>query len=257
MRDLFINTLVYKKQLDARVIRQSDLFSEVRKLGAAGIEVRREYFYENGKPIDLEASGNQALKTGLKVFYSVPEKLFVRGQVTRKLEQFFKEGEILKARNIKLNVGEPNEIDDDEIQKIQGLMDLYHIHLTVENDQTRENGRLVFISEVLSTFRNLGTSAGFTFDVGNWLWQGEDPLRAAQKTGNYATVFHLKDVSPVGGLHTVLLDQGDVDWKSALAACSKEIPIVIEYPINGRITIEGELRKVKNVLIKTWEGVKS
>lgn len=257
MRDLYINTLVYKKLLDTHKKKQSELFADVQRLGVSGIECRREYFIENGKPADLEHSGKQAARTGLNVFYSVPEKLFVNGDVTPGLEKYFQEGRILGAQSIKLNIGEPEGIGADDARKIGSLVDSYRIDVTIENDQTLENGRLEFVSDTLRVLKNLNVPVGYTFDLGNWLWLNEDPEAAAKTAGRFATVFHMKNVSSAGGLHTVPIDDGDIDWHQALYACPKSIPLVIEYPIDGTGAINRELNKVKKALTNTWEGAKS
>lgn len=257
MRDLYINTLVYKKLLDTGMKKQSELFADVKRLGASGIECRREYFLENDKLEDLQRCGEQAAQTGLNVFYSVPEKLFVNGGVSPELEKYFREGRTIGARKIKLNIGEPKGIDKVGAREIACLVDSYQIELTIENDQTLENGRLNFVSDTLRLLNEVRIPVGYTFDLGNWLWLHEDPQAAAKKVGALSTVFHLKNVSSSGGLHTVPLDDGEIDWRRAIRACPEDIPLVMEYPIDGGEAIGREFNKVINALTIAREGAKS
>jgi sugar phosphate isomerase/epimerase len=255
MNPLFLNTLIFKKQLDAREKRQSDLFQTVQALGATGIEVRREYFFENGLSDDIARCGEQAKQTGLRVFYSIPEKLFVNGQISNRLENYFREGAALHAENLKLNIGEPMNIDTEIFKKLENLTRTYSIQLTIENDQTEENGQLHFVNAALKKLRD--SPVGYTMDLGNWLWQGSDPLVAAHQVGNYTKIFHLKDVSTKNGLCTELLGEGTIDWIRALDACPQDVPVVIEYPIESLDDLKKEVAKVNEVLTNQKEGAQS
>ncbi|WP_353958635.1 PfkB family carbohydrate kinase [Sporolactobacillus laevolacticus] len=256
MSTLFLNTLIFKKQLDAHEKCQSELFQTVKELGASGIEVRREYFFENGLLEDMARCGEQAKKFGLHVFYSVPEKLFVNGKVSDRLETYFREGAVLNAENIKLNIGEPPKLNSETVRIIEDLMQTYPIQLTIENDQTEENGRLNFVSATLEGLCALDSPIGYTFDLGNWLWQGADPVDAAKKVGRFTTIFHLKDVSKKNGPQTELLGEGAIDWVSALSICPTGIPVVIEYPIESLAALRKEITKVRDVLTKQKEGAR-
>ncbi|MDD9147947.1 TIM barrel protein [Sporolactobacillus sp. CQH2019] len=249
MRDLYVNTLVYKKLLDTGAKKQSELFADVKRLGASGIECRREYFSENVKPEDIQRCGKQAVQTGLSVLYSVPEKLFIDGSVSPDLEKYLQEGGMIGARSVKLNIGEPDGIDKNGACEIARLVDSYRIELTIENDQTLANGRLNFVSDTLELLHKLSIPVGYTFDLGNWLWLHEDPQNALKKVGARATVFHLKNVSSSDGPHTVPLDDGEIDWRRAIRACPEDIPLVMEYPIDGAEVIRREFNKVLNALI--------
>lgn len=252
---LYLNTLVFKTQLDEGKKSQSDLFQTAQRLGVSGFEVRREYFSKNSLFEDAARCGKQAEQTGLQVFYSVPEKLFESGTITRQLNDYFREAEALHAENIKLNIGEPMHLSPDDIEKLEQMIKQYAISLTIENDQTAENGTLDFVSAALKGLS--GSPIGYTFDLGNWLWQKADPLEAARQVGSYATIFHLKDISTKNGLKTVLLGNGVIDWVNALNECPKGIPVVVEYPIDSVDHLKSELKNIEQVLSKQEEGAQS
>ncbi|MCO7128100.1 TIM barrel protein [Sporolactobacillus shoreicorticis] len=251
---LYLNTLVFKKQLDAGQKSQSDLFQTAQVVGVSGIEVRREYF-ENDLLEDMDRCGEQAEQTGSHVLYSVPEKLFENGVITSRLNDYFQEAETLHAENIKLNIGEPMNLSADDLERLKQMIKRYAISLTIENDQTAENGKLDFVNAALKKLSN--SPIGYTFDLGNWLWQKTDPLEAARQVGSYATIFHLKDVSTKNGLKTELLGNGTIDWVRALNECPSDIPVVVEYPIDSPDLLKVELAKVKQVLSKQKEGAQS
>ena len=248
-RRVFVNTMVYKESLEASLTCQADLVAEVFALGATGIEIRREYLSPEPAARDEEllTIAGRATEAGLEVFYSVPESLFVEGDTSPLLPVYLAEAATLGALNIKMNIGEAGE----SVENAGNLAEILRrasARVTVENDQTARNGRLDVVAALLRTLRTAGIPVGYTFDVGNWLLAGVDPVVAAREVGQYATVFHLKDIDGLGGLHPVLLDEGEVDWRSVLAEIGTDVPVVLEYPIPDRATRATELATVRRVL---------
>ncbi|MEB0000026.1 sugar phosphate isomerase/epimerase [Cryobacterium breve] len=248
-RRVFVNTMVYKEALDASTTVQADLVAEVRELGADGIEIRREYLSPEpaARNEELRSIAGLATEAGLDVYYSVPESLFVNGETSSFLPGYLEEAAMLGALSVKLNIGDPG----DELTDTGTLSEILRAasaRVTIENDQTARNGRLDVVSALLRDLRAQDVPIGYTFDVGNWLWAGVDPVSAARELGRHATVFHLKDIDRLGGLHSVLLDEGDVDWRSVLGEIGTHVPVVLEYPIPDRATAASELAKVRRVL---------
>ena len=248
-RRVFVNTMVYKDALDASLTVQADLVAEVRALGATGIEIRREYLSPEPAARDREllTIAGLAAAAGLEVFYSVPESLFVDGEASGLLPGYLAEAATLGALSVKLNIGEPG----DELTDTGSLSEILRAasaRVTIENDQTARNGRLDVVAALLRDLRHQNVPIGYTFDVGNWLWAGVDPVAAARELGLHATVFHLKDIDRLGGLHSVLLDEGEVDWRAVLGEIGTHVPVVLEYPIPDRATAASELAKVRRVL---------
>ncbi|MEB0286885.1 sugar phosphate isomerase/epimerase [Cryobacterium sp. 10I1] len=248
-RPVFVNTMVYKEALDASTTVQADLVAEVLALGATGIEIRREYLSPEpaARREELLTIAGLATEAGLEVYYSVPESLFVDGEASPLLTGYLDEAATLGALSVKLNIGEPG----DELTGLGSLVEALlaaSARVTIENDQTARNGRLDVVAALLRDLRAQNVPIGYTFDAGNWLWAGVDPVAAARELGRYATVFHLKDIGRLGGLHSVLLDEGDVDWRSVLREIGTHVPVVLEYPIPDRATAASELAKIRRVL---------
>jgi len=249
LRRVFVNTMVYKDALDASSTVQADLVAEVRALGATGIEIRREYLATDPatRHEELLSIAGRATEAGLEVFYSVPESLFVDGEASPLLTGYLAEAATLGALSVKLNIGELGDGPTNTGSLIQTLR-AASARVTIENDQTARNGRLDVVAALLRDLRNRNVPIGYTFDAGNWLWAGVDPVAAARELGGYATVFHLKDIDRLDGLHSVLLDAGEVDWRSVLGEIGAHVPVVLEYPIHDRATVASELAKVRGVL---------
>ena len=248
-RSVFVNTMVYKDALDASSTVQADLVAEVLALGATGIEIRREYLSTDPatRHEELLAIAGRATEAGLEVYYSVPESLFVDGEASSFLAGYLDEAATLGALSVKLNIGDPGDTLADT-GSLSEILRAASARVTIENDQTARNGRLDVVAALLRDLRHQNVPIGYTFDVGNWLWAGVDPVAAARELGRHATVFHLKDIDRLGGLHSVLLDEGEVDWRAVLGEIGTHVPVVLEYPIPDRATAASELAKVRRVL---------
>lgn len=91
--------------------------------------------------------------------------------------------------------------------------------LTIENDQTPENGTLDCTVASLRHIKELGGNIGYTFDLGNWFWRGENAGEAFAQLLPAITVFHLKNVNGAATreeLATTMLEDGVIDWKTML-----------------------------------------
>jgi sugar phosphate isomerase/epimerase len=123
------------------------------------------------------------------------------------------------------------------------------IKLTVENDQTEENGRSEKMKSFLETAKELDIKISCTFDVGNWLWQKEDPTENAYKLKPYVTYIHLKDAYVDGKPQAAFLDKGIIPWRNILGIFDKSVPVAIEYPCNpdALARLEEEIAKLQEV----------
>jgi sugar phosphate isomerase/epimerase len=230
LRDnIVINTLVFLNDLNNGV-RQSKLLRDIHHLGITKAEVRREFIKDF--EVELQEIRNVSEELQVELYYSVPKYLYVDGDLkTEEIEEYFKEAYKMNCRNVKFNIGDYHHVTSEDASEINLLCDKYSIKLTIENDQTEENGRSNKIKEFLETAESLGIKISGTFDVGNWLWQEEDPTENAYKLKPYITYIHLKDVFMKDKPQAAMLDQGVIPWRNVLGIFDKKIPVAIEYPI--------------------------
>lgn len=237
---IVLNTLVFLKDLQAG-INQSLLMKKVNKLGIKNIEVRREYI--NDFESELKDIRQQAEKYGMNVFYSVPKVLYRENKLLKQeLEKYLNEAKIMGCKNIKLNIGDFKHINCEDANIIRNLCDMYGVHITVENDQTIENGSCDKIYRFLSIMKELNSNITFTFDIGNWIFQNEDSFENAKVLRTFVTYIHLKDLDEAK--KTVLLDGGSLNWKRILKVLPNNVPIALEYPCNTLEEIATEIQKL-------------
>lgn len=246
MNQLGINLLVFKRDLDNGV-EQKNILDEIESLGISIAEIRREYL----KNLDEELIeiNKLARKLKLEIYYSVPEKIACGKKINPNIEGYFEEAIRMGSTHIKFNIGELENLDAYEIVKLRDIINSFNIKVTIENDQTPENGTLKSVINAINTINNNLLPIGYTFDLGNWYWQNEDPDNAFGILKSKITVLHLKNIdSSNGGPSTTLIEKGEINWKAILKKLPKDIPVIIEYPIEKGNILE-EVKQVKEVLI--------
>lgn len=236
---LVINTLVFLDDLK-KGIPQSIIIDKVNELGLKNIEVRREFIKDFDKDIlDIKEKTN---RYNMGLFYSVPEWLFKGDKLRKKeMEGYFNEAYNMNCHNVKMNIGEVNELLVEDINTIDDLCKKYLIKLTVENDQTSENGKVEKICKFLKKNREYGGNISFTFDVGNWIFQEEDPIKNSELLKDYVTYVHLKNIDK--NRKNVLLDEGVLNLEMILNNLPKNIPMAIEYPCTSIEEVKLEIKK--------------
>lgn len=225
---LVINTLVFLEQ-HKDGMPQSEMLDIIKQLGVKKAEVRREFI----KDFDLELNDikKKASDLGMELFYSIPDLLYKRGELQyENLENYFKEAFTMGCTKAKMNIGDCKAVTPSDINRVNKLSDQYFIKFSVENDQTAENGKLSKIKEFVERFQQQGGNLSITFDIGNWVWQKEDPMENAKQLKDYVTYIHLKDVLGKENPKTVLLNEGDIPWKNILGVLPKDVPLAFEYP---------------------------
>lgn len=242
MKTIGINTLVYKNDLEAGK-SQAQLCVEVAKYSTV-IEVRREFIkrVEEFDEIRKEAKNN-----ALEVYYSIPEKITINKALHPQFYTFLSEAKRMCATHIKFNMGDLHSCDTQVIQDLNKIMEDYQIFITIENDQTKENGTLDCAKSTFTHLKSHGSKIGFTYDAGNWYWQNESPMNAFDIMKSYIQVYHLKNVKVNPYLRTVLLEEGCIAWKSMINMLSDEVTIILEYPMCKK-DIHHEVQCLKNAI---------
>ncbi|MFV0381014.1 MAG: sugar phosphate isomerase/epimerase family protein [Breznakia sp.] len=230
--EIVINTLVFVKSNQTGV-SQEEMIKKIASVGFKRVEVRREFI----KNIEEEtaAIGRLSKEKNIEMFYSVPEKMYEKKKLRKKeVASYFYEAFVMNCHFIKFIVGEYEVITQEDIAFIKGLKDKYEIELTVENDQTKENGQVNKMLDFLKIWKEKGGEINTTFDVGNWLWIKENPFKNAMKLFEFVSYIHIKDVREGNPPSTRLLNEGDLPLKRILEVLPKNVPVALEYPMGEK-----------------------
>lgn len=236
---LVLNFLVYADRV-TNGATQSELLQEISDLGFTQVEIRREYFKNIGSEIPVIQS--EAKRLSLDLFYSVPDEVYVQGEVNPKLEQYLSEAKQMGVKHIKWNIGDfIGTLHEDELK---ALLD-QEVEISIENDQTQTSGTIDAIGRFMKAVKAAGLTIGYVYDLGNWRFVGENELEAAELLKDYVHYIHVKDVKyneeqPIA----VGLDHGVIDWRKALDLLPKDVPVAIEYPT----TENTEILEAKDLL---------
>ncbi len=210
---------------------QQALLPIIAAAGADGVEIRRELF--NEAELDaLPALGQAIADAKLAAFYSVPEALFTaEGELNPGLEHHFAEARQLNAQRLKYSLGNcPRGFDRSQLQSVLAEQNFC---LVVENDQT-QYGRLAALESYFHDCGGSRVGGGMTFDMGNWLWVGDNPLEAAKLLAPFVSYIHVKAAeSTQAGWRAVALDNADTLWRETLALLPADVARGIEFPLEG------------------------
>lgn len=230
MTTIGINTLVYMAELQAGT-PQSALLATIAEHGVTLAEVRREYIADDA---EFDAIAAAAKEHGLTLFYSVPESIVMGGQPHPGFEGFLGEAVRMGVKNVKFNQGDVKDASADVIAGLDAAAASRGLTLTIENDQTPANGTLACTTASLTHIKQVGGHIGYTFDLGNWFWRGEDAGAAFAQLKPSITIFHLKNVNGAAErdqLSTTMLQDGVIDWRAMLPQLSEDVPVLLEFPI--------------------------
>jgi len=212
-----------------------DAIEIARNAGADGFEVRRELL-----PARLDAAEVEAVRQQLQMFpssaaYSIPLSLFREGRFEREpLQRALTEARAFGCRLAKFS---PIGVERGE-SAFAGLDDLCalvrgeaaEMMVTVENDQSLVSGDLDLWTRFFA--RAADCSIRMTFDLGNWLCVGGDPLQAAQRLGRYVTYIHAKSVELSAGQCVAHPIRAAATAHPAFAYLPGNVPRAIEFPIS-------------------------
>lgn len=226
MKKLGINTLVYKQDLDKGVL-QSNLLPIIKKYTDL-VEIRREYISSSQEFMALRDIARQK---NIQLYYSVPDKITINHQLNSKFIQYLQEAHNMLCTHIKFNIGDLPTCSQNILLEIDRLSKQYQIAITIENDQTIENGTLNYVFNTLNYLQKNNSSIGYTFDIGNWCWQKENPQEAFAQLQQFISVIHLKTVDNLLMPYTTFLHKGCLNWQNMLLSINDNIPIFLEYPI--------------------------
>lgn len=227
-----VNTLVFLDELEEGVKKQWEYFPELAEMGVPFVEVRREYI--RNLETELNETNKKAAQAGLALLYSVPSTLFRDKEVNPELGLYFKEAKMLGAIQVKVTMGSYDSLDEKIVSDIQSILDAYpDIRLSIENDQSSEGGSPQAIERLMDKAVQANLKLGMTFDTGNFIYIGVDPLEAAKRLGKYVNYIHIKNVTISDEATSLsLFENGVIPIMLVLETLDDEDRIIaaIEYP---------------------------
>jgi sugar phosphate isomerase/epimerase len=196
--------------------------------GADSVEVRGELL--------REPAAELAALAGLAAVYSSPEGLWAadgrldEGALARGLAA----ASALRAHRLKMAIGGFAATSRASLPRLKGLLEAQPVELLIENDQTVQAGTLDALLRFFDAQAQAGLDLGMTFDMGNWHWLGECPLRAAEALAPRVRYVHCKGVQrlPAKWVAVPLADSA-APWRAVLRALPGDVPHAIEYPLAG------------------------
>lgn len=240
---LSINTAVFEDEIK-KGKSQLECLERLPDKMIDSIEVRGEFFDEERVEEELEEISNLCEKNRWKLFYSVPQELFNSDGFNQDIENKIALAEKYNVSNLKYSLGHIN-VKNTDINELNDILNNTSVNVTIEN-QPNDNGSLVEMKKALNYLNDNHIKLGYTFDSGNWYWINENPHVAFDELRENISVFHLKDIK---SKNTMMLNNGDTDWRYMLNKLGENIPVFLEYGIDENKIID-EMKKVEDVLMK-------
>lgn len=200
--------------------------------GADGVEYRGELQRDEDGEIAAQRAVAQA--HGLDTVWSSPEGIWTADGVldVGALTRAFDTAKALGAYRVKMSLG--GYRCGTELTQLATWIQRDGIELVVENDQTDSAGTSLPLQDFFGRTRALGWRIPMTFDMGNWHWTGEDPLRCADEFAHYVGYVHAKGVfrRPADWI-AVPMRESQAAWRAVLRRLPADVPRAIEYPLQG------------------------
>lgn len=233
-----INTAVFLDEMQAGV-SQFDCLKELSDKPIKNIEVRGEFFKDETRSEELREISRLCQENKWGFYFSIPEELFVNGQLNRKIFDYLILANENNIKGLKISLGGFSTLNEEDIMDLNSVLEINPVQVTVEN-QPNENGVLTTFKKNLEILLEAVPKLGYTFDSGNWYWNNEQPHVSFRELKQHVTIFHLKDIKD---RDTVMLGEGLTDWKSLLKDLSNETPVFLEYGIPKNL-LDEEIEKV-------------
>lgn len=234
---IVLNNLVFRNDHE-KGMQQLEMLKKAVSFGVSSVELRREYFDDIVK--ETPAIAQYAVDNKLRLFYSVPDEVFVNHRLNPKLAQYYDEAQALGVYAIKFNIGDFETLSSEDVSELNQLL-ARGIQTNIENDQTQVSGKIKAIEKFMSAVTENNLDIRYVYDMGNWRYVGEDEVVAAEKLTQYVRYIHVKDDQGHGdNLVTVPLNEGDIAWQSILNILPSNVPVAVEYPtVNDKVIQDG------------------
>lgn len=199
-----------------------------REAGADGVEVRGEML--------RDAAAELPALAGRAAVFSSPEGLWAMDGALDEaaLARGMAAARNLGAPRLKMAIGGFGTGSHGSLLRLKDLLAQAPAELVIENDQTATAGTLAAMEAFFVAQERAGLDLGMTFDMGNWHWQGECPLQAAQALAHRVRYVHCKGVQRLPGKWVAVpLADSIAPWRAILRALPADVPHAIEYPLIG------------------------
>lgn len=202
--------------------------------GADGFEIRRELLPQDIQADDVRELRSQLADFRLPPIYSTPQALFSnKGIRVGVLEQTLREASSLGCTLVKFAPGSMN-FGGRAAATFSSMQNTFpDLRVTIENDQDPEHSKSAHWARFFERMTAWNCPLWMTFDVGNWLCNGSDPIVAARELAPYVIYIHAKAIAQKDGECTSEPLRPASTRHAALAYLPADVPRAIEFPIVG------------------------
>lgn len=249
-RPLLISVAQYEDELKDGTVTIFDVIDVAHRLGADGVELRRETWTNHAS--ELESARARIEELGLLVTYATHATLFNDNedgyaQVRADLDA----AKALGSSQLRIFQGPLPATDDDaEWAKAQAIVDYAaerDMVVALENYVGEPGGTLAEIKSVLDRIDS--PALGTNIDIGNYDARGEDVPHAVRTVGSRAVSTHLKDKTATPGEPPVALGAGVLPLGEIMAELNA-LPqrIIYCFEFRGGDDAEDRIRQSLNFL---------
>lgn len=218
-RPVLISVMQYEDALKSGACTVFDVIETAHRVGAAGVELRRET-WANWQT-ELEAARTRIEALGLLVTYATHVTLFSddpNGQTI--LRQDIDTAQALGSPLLRVFQG-PAPTDDDVAGWAAGQAAVdyaasHNVVIALENYVGMPGGKLHEIKRVLD--RIDAPALGTNIDIGNYAQHEQDVIEAINTVGHRAVYAHIKDKTGTSGAAPIELGAGILPLPAILAA---------------------------------------
>ncbi|UJF14912.1 sugar phosphate isomerase/epimerase [Jeotgalibaca sp. MA1X17-3] len=244
-----VNMIAFQEELVEGNKKQWEFFNELRALEVPFVEVRREFFRNFDS--ELNMTREKAKLKNLKVYYSVPDTLFVAGKLNEQLEVYLQEAKDLHAKRLKLTLGEFESFSDSIVKKLNQYLERFpSVQLSIENDQSEKGGSAELLSLWILKAHQYKIPVSIIFDTGNFAFIGEVPEQSARILNDFVDYIHIKNVKIQKNREIVptLFNEGDIDLSSVLDTFRSDKEAAIEYSCGNKEEAIDVLKKELQII---------
>lgn len=228
-RPIFISVMQFEDRLKAGTLTVFDVIETAVRVGADGVELRRET-WPNWQQ-ELKAARAKIEAMGLMVAYATHVTLFSDDEAGQQvLRQDIEAASIVGSPILRVFQGPAPSTDDDPrwdaARAVVDDADGRGVILALENYVGMPGGKLAEIQRVLQLIDH--EALGTNIDIGNYTQHGQDVVAAIAAIGDRAVYAHIKDKSGVSGEPPVYLGAGVMPLPQIMAALDR-LPQPLPY----------------------------